>query len=324
MTTEPTTEPSMRCDLHVHSRFSGAVDLPLLRRVGYECYSEPREVYDRARRRGMDLVTLTDHDTIEGALELLSLPGTFVSEEVTCRLPGGRELHLGVYDISEAQHERIARQRSDPEGLFAYLAEQRIPTAVNHLFSALTGAREAEDFELGLTSATHLEIQNGMMPAAINLCAGRAAKSVGLPAVGGSDGHTLASVARAYTLVSGARSREEFLAGLRHGRCAAGGESGSYLRLTLDVARVFAGGYAWNAGRVVEGPRQLATVALLLVLLPALPLLPLVTAGLHLREQVFARRWFVRFQSAPPRVRRPRPNPAPAPLGTRLALGDSR
>jgi predicted metal-dependent phosphoesterase TrpH len=314
----------MRCDLHVHSRHSGAVDLPLLRHVGYECYSEPREVYERARRRGMDLVTLTDHDSIEGAVELLSLPGTFVSEEVTCRLPGGRELHLGVYDISEAQHERIVRARSDPERLFAYLAEERIPTAVNHLFSALTGAREAEDFALALSSATHLEVQNGMLPPLTNRCARRAAEHAGVPVVGGSDGHTLASVARAYTVVPGARSREEFLAGLKRGSCVAGGGAGSYLRLTLDVARIFAGGYAWSAGRALEGPRQLATAALLVALLPALPLLPLVTAGLHLREQAFARRWFARYRSAPLRVRRPRPRPGSAPLGTRLALGDSR
>ena len=42
------------------------------------------------RRRGMDLVTLTDHDTIAGALEIAPLPGTFLSEEVSCLLPGGR------------------------------------------------------------------------------------------------------------------------------------------------------------------------------------------------------------------------------------------
>ena len=97
----------MRCDLHVHSTRSGAVDLPVLNRFGNECYSEPGAVYERARRRGMDLVTLTDHDTIAGALEIASLPGTFVSEEVTCELPGGRKIHLGVWDIDEAQHEPV-------------------------------------------------------------------------------------------------------------------------------------------------------------------------------------------------------------------------
>ena len=56
----------VRCDLHVHSLRSGRVDLPVLRHFGRESYSEPREVYEVARRRGMDLVTITDHDTIEG------------------------------------------------------------------------------------------------------------------------------------------------------------------------------------------------------------------------------------------------------------------
>ena len=50
----------MRCDLHVHSKCSGLVNLPVLRRFGRECYSAPQSVYEQARRRGMDLVTLTD------------------------------------------------------------------------------------------------------------------------------------------------------------------------------------------------------------------------------------------------------------------------
>lgn len=321
MSKEPTTEPLMRCDLHVHSRFSGAVSLPLLRHVGYECYSEPREVYDAARRNGMDLVTLTDHDSIEGAVGLLSLPGTFVSEEVTCLLPGGRELHLGVYGIHERQHENISRRRQDPEALFAYLAEQGIATAVNHLFSALTGRRALEDFDTALAGASHVEVQNGMMPAATNGFARRAGMDAGLAQVGGSDAHTLPSVARAYTQVRGARSVEEFLAGVREGRCAAGGESGSYVRLTADVVRVFAGGCAWNARHMFDGPRQAVVAALMLGLIPALPLLPFVTAALHVREHAFARRFFRRFQSAPRPVRRPKPGPAPAPLGNRLLIG---
>jgi hypothetical protein len=33
----------MRCDLHVHSWHSRAADLPVLRHVGRECYSQPLE-----------------------------------------------------------------------------------------------------------------------------------------------------------------------------------------------------------------------------------------------------------------------------------------
>jgi predicted metal-dependent phosphoesterase TrpH len=119
----------MRCDLHVHSRHSGPATVPGLRHLVRECYAEPWEVRDAARERGMDLVTLTDHDSIEGALELAGLPDAFVSEEVTCTVPGGRELHLGVYDITEAQHEGLQARRRDLEALFAYAAEQRIPRA---------------------------------------------------------------------------------------------------------------------------------------------------------------------------------------------------
>jgi predicted metal-dependent phosphoesterase TrpH len=140
----------MRCDLHVHSRHSGPTSLPVLRRFGRESYSDPREVYDRALARGMDLVTLTDHDSIEGALAIAHLPWTFVSEEVTVALPGARELHLGVLGIDEAQHDRIARLRCDAEALLAHLAERRIPACVNHPFSALTGRRETEDIVLAL------------------------------------------------------------------------------------------------------------------------------------------------------------------------------
>ena len=119
----------MRCDLHVHSIYSGRADLPILRHVGNECYSEPQAVYERALERGMDLVTLSDHDTIDGALRLAHLPNTFVSEEVTLRLPEGRQLHVNVFDIDDDAARgdpgpprrpggvlRLARRAADPGG----------------------------------------------------------------------------------------------------------------------------------------------------------------------------------------------------------------
>jgi predicted metal-dependent phosphoesterase TrpH len=312
-------EPSLvRCDLHVHSLRSGAVDLPVLNRLGNECYSEPRAVYAQARRRGMDLVTLTDHDTIEGALEIASLPGTFVSEEVTCELPGDRRIHLGVWDISEAQHRRIATLRHDAEGLFAFLAEERVPFCVNHLFSALTGKRELRDFHVALGSAPLLEARNGMMSSLVNSYATQAGTEIGMPAVGGSDAHTLASVARAYTVVEGASTREEFLEGLRVGRTIPAGTSGSYARLTADVARVFAGGYLDNARHSLAGAGAGARMAVMLAAIPLLPLMPLVTAAIYLHERAFATRHWHEFQAAALRPsRRPeRPGPwgaAPRP-----------
>jgi predicted metal-dependent phosphoesterase TrpH len=279
----------VRCDLHVHSLRSGAVDLPLLRHVGRESYSEPRAVYDMALNRGMDLVTLTDHDTIDGALEIESLPGTFVSEEVTVELPGDRELHVGVLDITEAQHEQIQRARTDPEAFFAYLREQRISAVVNHLFSALTGKRKTEDFPLALSSGIPLiEARNGMMNERTNAFAVAVGAECGLAPIGGSDAHALASVATAYTVVEGARTKEEFLLGLRRGAAVPGGRHGSYAKLTRDVALVFAGGYEESFREALTSPAALARFGALVAALPLMPLIPLVTAAIYTHEKLFA------------------------------------
>jgi len=60
-----------RADLHVHSEASQESRLGVQRALGLpECATPPEEAYDLAKRRGMDFVTLTDHDTIAGALLL--------------------------------------------------------------------------------------------------------------------------------------------------------------------------------------------------------------------------------------------------------------
>jgi predicted metal-dependent phosphoesterase TrpH len=290
----------VRCDLHVHSLRSTEVDLPVLRHFGRECYSEPQAVYDLALRRGMNLVTLTDHDTIEGALEIASRPNTFVSEEVTVSLQGGRELHIGALDITEKQHHRIAHLRKDAEALFAYLAEQKIPAVIHHLFSALTGNRETGDFSHALKSGLGLiEGRNGMMSQRINEYAVRAGQEAGLASVGGSDAHTLASVASAFTIVEGAENREEFLAGLRRGCVIPGGAHGNYAKLTRDVALLFSEGYRESATSLLHGGGAFARFGVLVLALPLLPLLPLVTAAIYTHERLFADRHYSLFRSSP-------------------------
>jgi predicted metal-dependent phosphoesterase TrpH len=239
----------------------------------------------------MDLVTLTDHDSIEGALEIAHLPDTFVSEEVTLVLQGGRQLHLGVYDLTPAQHERIARLRFDAEALFAFLAEERIPAGLNHPFSALTGRRELADLQLPLRRLPLMETLNGSMPEGHNESARRLARAAGMGPVGGSDSHTLAHVARAFTTVAGARNKAEFLAGLRAGLTVPSGRSGTYAHLTAEVTRIFAAGYKEALGGRVHsleaGVRSLA----LLGIAPFLPLIPCFTAAIHTHERHFGTRW---------------------------------
>jgi predicted metal-dependent phosphoesterase TrpH len=301
----------MRADLHVHSRHSGATDLPVLRHFGRECYSEPGAVYERARQRGMDLVTLTDHDSVEGALAIAHLPFTFVSEEVTLVLEGGRHAHLGVFDITEGQHARISTLRFDPEALFAYFAEERLPACFNHPFSALTGPRQLVDFQAVLGRVSLVESLNGSMPLAHNDAARRLGRGAGMAGVGGSDSHTLAGVARAFTCVPGAATREEFLDGLRRGLTVPRGRSGTYARLTAEVSRIFAAAYH-HALLDPETLRDPLRLVALVGLFPLLPLIPAFTAGIYAHERVFGERWFGRFRDS---AGRPRSWPVLPPTG---------
>src|SRR6185436_2630208 len=153
-----------RADLHLHSDHSGLKQLRFLRMR--DCYSSPLEVYRRAKARGMDLVTLTDHDTIDGCLELIDAlgdpPDVFISEEVETFLPGHRSMHIGVFGITEAQHAEIQRRRRDFTALVDYLAQERIPSALNHLFRGYRPGLDVEQYLAPLIGTFDLfETRNG-------------------------------------------------------------------------------------------------------------------------------------------------------------------
>jgi predicted metal-dependent phosphoesterase TrpH len=267
----------MKCDLHVHSYFSGMCEVPGLTRVCRECYSLPEDVHRTLGTRGMDLVTLTDHDSIEGSEPLRRYAHFFLSEEVTCRMPSGTSAHIGVYGITERQHIELQRRRQDLPALLAYLNEQRLFFSLNHPFSALTGRRADEDFDWFESMFPAYETRNGHMSPRHNQSAAEVARRLGRAEVGGSDAHALASVGTAYTVVPGARTKSEFLRGLRAGCGIPSGDQGSFLKLTRDVFTI--------AGAMM---RNNPWTVLLSALAPAIPIY---TLAVLLHEASFARRW---------------------------------
>ena len=256
--------------------------LPLLKAICRECYSEPDEVYQTLRRGGMDLVTVSDHDSIEAVETLGRHANFFISEEVTCRMPSGNELHVGVYDLTRRQHQAIQRRRNDLPRLVAYLNEQGLFYSLNHAFSSLTGRRSTEDFIWFDAGFPGVEARNGHCLNRTNRLAQRLAQDSGGAALGGSDAHTLSSLGSACTRVPGARNKAEFLAGLRSGRGLVEGTSGNLWRLTRDVLQI-------GAAMMEERPaaRLLAPLAL------AVPVAILIN---YLVEDVFARYWGNRWQ----------------------------
>jgi len=236
-------------------------DAPVLNRVCRESYNDPTEVYERLKRLGMSIVTITDHDSIDAVEALRRYPDFFLSEEVTVTMPSGTLMHLGVYGIGERDHAEIQRRRNDFIALLMYLTERKLFFSVNHVFSGLTGRRDEEDFRWFASYVPAFEVRNGQMWARANAGAEKLAKRLGKVGIAGSDSHTIAGVGRTYTEVAGARTAEEFLAGLRAGRGVICGAHGTYAKLTADVYPHRAGAAARSAmdaaadaaGRVCSG-----------------------------------------------------------------------
>jgi predicted metal-dependent phosphoesterase TrpH len=285
--------------MHVHSYFSGPCTTPIVRSICRESYSHPERVYEQLRRRGMSLFTLTDHDSIEGSETLRRHPEFFLSEELTCRMPNGTEVHIGVYDLNERQHTHLQQRRNDLVALLMYLSERRLLFSINHVFSSLTGTREEEDFAWFQEYFPAIETRNGQMLERANAQASKLARQWKKIELGGSDAHALPSAGTAYTEVPGARSKEEFFDGLRNGMGRVGGESGCFTKLTRDVYVV-----------TYEMMKEKAWTTLLS---PLALLIPAFTY-LHCHEEhKFCRRWAAKILGQPEARRRPRWITVPQP-----------
>jgi hypothetical protein len=224
----------------------------------------------------MDLVTVTDHDSIDAGEHLRKYPDFFLSEEVTVTLPGGTEMHAGAYGITESDHIELQRRRTDVESLLAYGRENRLFLTVNHAFSGLTGRRTAPDFEI-FRRFSGIEAVNGHILNAGNRRAADFAARCRKPVTGGSDSHTLNGAGRTFTVVQGARNAYEYIDALRRGHGVPYGESGSCWKVMRTIS-----GIGWSS---VRANRRNA------VLSPLFAFVPLFAAVNFLREQVFAWYW---------------------------------
>jgi glycosyltransferase involved in cell wall biosynthesis/predicted metal-dependent phosphoesterase TrpH len=218
-----------RADLHVHSTASQISKLGVQRSLQIpECATEPSEVYELAKAQGMDFVTITDHDTIDGALSLAHLPDTFVSEELTASFKGEPQaVHVLCYGITPEHHEWLQAHADDVETCAAYLHEHDITAALAHPFYAVAAPLKARHRRRLAELFPIWETRNGSRAKELNLPAFVYIETHGGTAIGGSDDHAGIDVGRTFTETPRAHSPEEFLAHIRAGRAAAHGQQGS-------------------------------------------------------------------------------------------------
>jgi glycosyltransferase involved in cell wall biosynthesis/predicted metal-dependent phosphoesterase TrpH len=218
-----------RVDMHCHSTASQVSKLGVQRALGLpECATPPEEVYELAKRRGMDFVTITDHDTIDGALAIADRPDVFVSEELTAHFRGEPQaVHVLCYGITPEDHEWLQANSGDVELCAMYLYDQEIACALAHPYYAvgapLTGRhrrRLAELFEIW-------ETRNGARARELNRPAAMYVATLDGTGIGGSDDHAGIDIGRTWTEAPSAATPEEFLAHMRAGNVSAKGKQGS-------------------------------------------------------------------------------------------------
>lgn len=245
-----------RIDLHCHSDASNKTSEAMLNAIRCpESYSRPDEVYAQATRRGMDFVTLTDHDSIDGVLRISDRPNVLIGEELTCWFPeDGCKMHILVWGIDAAHHQALQARAKNVYDVAEFIESQQIAHAVAHPiyrqndklerwhverlllifkgFECLNGAHSSlhrEAFEPLLDRLTKQELQ-------------RLAETHGLQPrwptpwiktrTAGSDDHGLLNVGRTWTeFPPEVQTTEQLLACLRIGACHPGGEAGSSAKL---------------------------------------------------------------------------------------------
>ncbi len=239
----------LRADLHVHTWASTVNgNVPFLK--SRDCYSAPWDVYRVAKARGMDLVAITDHDSIDGAMALLDrMPDArdvIVGEEVSCRFPEGNiEVHLGVYGMTEPLHRDIQPLRGNVFDVTAFLRAHGLFFSLNHLFHFYRGQAPIESYLRLLDEVPALEVRNGTMVQAHNELVAQIAvhrhgpRQRRLATIGGSDAHTLRRVGRTWTEAPG-QTRDEFMASLHRGLGRPGGAHGGTWAVAGDAYVVIA------------------------------------------------------------------------------------
>lgn len=224
-----------RADLHTHTKYSGLSKVLFLKIP--DCVSEPEDVVRAAEKKGLDVLCVTDHNSVRGGLEASKLAKSVevvVGEEV---LTTDGEV-LGLFLNEDV-----------PPGLAAGEAIDRIHSmgglaVAPHPFSAHCAALGDKVSSLDLDgvevfNAFHRDRYSNEL--ALNKCSGR-----GKALTGGSDAHAPMMVGDGFTTFEGTTA-EELRKAIIAGRTGFGGEYTTIRNvvwmttlLVLDLQRVLA------------------------------------------------------------------------------------
>ena len=187
-----------RIDLHMHTWASP------------DSKTDPKALIERVREIGLNRIAVTDHNTIDGALEAHCLAPdlVIVGEEIETETGG----ELIAYFVQEAVPPHLPVQET-----IRRLREQGAVISISHPLDSLRGSALGEKVTLEIIEQVDaLEVFNARcLRAADNTRAAELAKRYGKAVTAGSDAHTLGELGRGYlTLPPFKGTPQAFLASL--------------------------------------------------------------------------------------------------------------
>ena len=194
---EPQLDGRVRVDLHTHTMWSG------------DSTTTPDEFAAAVTACGLDVVCITDHNAIDGAIEL--------RERMTCRVVVGEELRTAAGEIIGLfLTERIPMGISHLDAAKA-IRDQGGVVYVPHPFDPMRrNMSEAALYELAEADLIDaVEVLNAKTSlASLNRRAAEFAAEFGIVAGAGSDGHVPDALGAAYVEMADFVTPMEFLASL--------------------------------------------------------------------------------------------------------------
>jgi hypothetical protein len=199
----------IKVDMHVHTEFSP------------DCRTKLEDLMRICGERGLNMIGVLDHNTIEGALRL--------SEMMPGRVIVGEEIKTTEGEVAGLfLKERIPPGLS-PEETIERIREQNGLVYITHPFDIFR--REVIRRETFMRIYPLIDAIEGFNARNVlrwsNRRAMRFARENGIPVGAGSDAHMTFEIGRGYVLMEPFKGREDFLGKLKSAQI--GGKSSSFL-----------------------------------------------------------------------------------------------
>ena len=173
----------LKLDLHLHSEYSG------------DGNGSPEEIIKILQKKGLNGMSITDHNNIEGSLKALKIaPKDFIV------IPGVEISTLDGHIIALNIKENVERELSVEETVEKILDLGGIPI-VPHLYRNMSGINKNNLNKIKL-KVTAIEVFNSCSVPVTNLKIAKLAKELMLGGTGGSDSHHPNYVGWGYTTIN--------------------------------------------------------------------------------------------------------------------------